>query len=326
MRQNSAVQNTGALLIIAAFAFALITGANDGASLIALNLESRAMRPLTALLILTAAVAIGPMILGTAVASTLAVGLTRFSATGGSDALLLALIVTVGVMAIWARLGLPSSVTQALTGSIIGIGVGRGLPVDISTVARVLIILAIAPIIAGLLGMAAALILERTRPATTMRRHLSRLQGASFVAQCAGYAANDAQKMVAVAAVAFGLIGSGQVETAPGVQLLIAVAFFVGTCIGVDGLGSRITKLLPAHSLQPVSAGFASASVVIASALAGSPVSMAQAQTSALVGSETVLESYRRVRWGQVERILSVWFTTLPSAIVAAVFVGLITR
>jgi PiT family inorganic phosphate transporter len=324
--QNKGVQNTGALLIIAAFAFALITGANDGASLIALNLGSRAMRPLTALLILTGAVAFGPLILGTAVASTLAIGLTRFSASGGSDALLLALIVTVAVMAAWSRLGLPSSVTQALTGAIIGIGIGRGLPVDGAAVIRVLVILALAPIAAGLLGMVAALLLERTRPAHNMRRHLGRLQAVSFGAQCAGYAANDAQKMVAVAAIAFGLIRANGVEAILPVQLLIAGAFFVGTCIGVAGLGGRITKLLPAHPLQPVSAGFASASVVIGSALAGSPVSMAQAQTSALVGSETVLESYRRVRWEQAGRILSVWFTTLPTAIAAAALVGLATR
>ena len=47
------------------------------------------------------------------------------------------------------------------------------------------------------------------------------------------------------------------------------------------------------------SAGFAAAPVVFISALAGAPVSMAQAQTSALVGAETVIAGYRRVRWEQ---------------------------
>ena len=315
------------LLILAAITFAGITGANDGASLIALNLSSKSFPPLVGLVALTVAIVLGPFILGTAVATTLAVGLTKFSASsGGESALLAALGVTVAVMLFFTRLHLPSSVTQALTGSIIGIGLGLGLPVDGNTVARVILILIAAPLAAGLVGTLTAALFERLRTSGSMRHRLGRLQAYSFGAQCVAYAANDSQKMIAVCAIAFGLASHGHVDTTLPMQLLIGGAFFVGTCVGVAGLGGRLAKLLPAHPLHGISAGFASAPVVFISALAGSPVSMAQAQTSALVGAEVVINNYRRVRWQQASKIILVWFTTLPTAVVLAAVVGWLMR
>jgi len=314
------------LLILAAIGFAGITGANDGASLIALNLGAKSFPPLAGLAALTAAIIVGPFVLGTAVATTLAVGLTKFSAGGGSSALLAALAVTVVVMLFFARLHLPSSVTGALTGSIIGIGLGLGLPVDGGAAARVIIILIAAPVIAGFVGTLTAALVEKSRPSGSMRHRLGRLQVLSFGAQCVAYAANDSQKMIAVGAIAFGTVAAGRVGTTIALQFLLGAAFFAGTCAGVAGLGGRLAKLLPAHPLHGISAGFAAAPVVFISALAGAPVSMAQAQTSALVGAETVIAGYRRVRWEQAARIILVWFTTLPAAIALAAAAGLFMR
>lgn len=313
-------------LLVAALLFSVITGANDGASLIALNLSSKALRPLTALAVLVGAVIVGPFVLGTAVATTLAVGLTQFGVSGGRDALLGAVLVSVGVIYALSRLGLPSSVTHALTGAIIGIGIGRGLPVDAGAAVRVIVVLVAAPLAAGGLSTAIASGLSRTRPRSSMRRHLRELHAASFGAQCLAYAANDAQKMIAVFAVAAGLVETGGVVLNPPVQLVIGAGFFAGTLIGVVGLGSRVNRLLPVRPLNAITAGFASASAVLVSALIGSPVSMSQATASGLIGSEIVLVTYRRVRWEQAARILLVWFTTLPAALVIALVLGRITK
>jgi len=53
-------------LLSAAFLFAFITGANDGASLISLNLNLRVFKPMIASLILVAAIIFIPALLGTA--------------------------------------------------------------------------------------------------------------------------------------------------------------------------------------------------------------------------------------------------------------------
>jgi PiT family inorganic phosphate transporter len=312
-------------LIIAAALFAVITGANDGASLIATNLSSKAMRPLVALGMLVVAVVIGPFLLGTAVATTLARGLVGFDASGGEEALLLAVAIAIGVMIVLARLRLPSSVTQALTGAIIGIGIGRDLPVDAGVVGKVLLVLIVAPVAAGGLGVLFAALLERLRPRAEVRGHLMRLHAASFLCQCAAYAGNDSQKMMAIFAVAAGTV-STKVEAVAPVQVAIGLLFFVGTLMGVSGLGNRVGKLLPIRPLNAISAGFGSSVAVLGSALLGSPVSMAQSSASALVGSETHLVTYRRVRWEQAIRILSTWVTTLPTALGLAAIVGFVTR
>lgn len=311
--------------IFAAGLFAVVTGANDGASLIATNLSSKAMRPLVALGVLVVAVMIGPFILGTAVATTLARGLVGFNASGGQEALVLAVVVAIGVMIVLARLGLPSSVTQALTGAIIGIGIGRNLPVDGGVVGKVLLVLILAPVVAGGLGLVFAALLERLRPRADMRGHLRRLHAASFLCQCVAYAGNDSQKMMAIFAVAFGAVSTTVQVVAP-VQVAIGILFCLGTLMGVSGLGNRVGRLLPIRPLNAISAGFGSSVAVFGSALLGSPVSMAQSSAAALVGSETHLATYRRVRLEQAIRILSTWVTTLPTSLGLAAIVGFVTR
>jgi len=305
--------------------FCVINGVNDGATLIALNLSSKALRPLSALAVLAAAVVVGPFVLGTAVATTLAVGLTRFDTADGADALLFAVVVTIVVIYAASRLGLPTSVTVALTGSIIGIGIGRDLPVDAGVAIRVAAIGVATPLAAGGLGTVIAAALSRARTRWSVRRELRWLHAGSFGVQCLAYAANDAQKMTALFAVATGAIGVGGVVADVSIQVLIGIAFFAGTLLGVVGLGGRINKLLPVRALNSISAGFASSAAVLVAASAGSPVSIGQASASALVGSQVVLVTYRRVRWEQAARIVVAWFATLPAALVLAIVVGRLT-
>ncbi|MFI5262571.1 MAG: inorganic phosphate transporter [Candidatus Limnocylindrales bacterium] len=312
-------------LLLAAMCFAVITGANDGASLIALNLDGKALAPLTALALLVFAVVVGPFLLGTAVATTYARGLVAFGGEGGSSALLCAVIAAIGVVFVMSRLELPTSVTQALTGAIVGAGIGRDLPVDWSTVARVLIILVVAPIVSGGLAYGIALLLAHAPPRSGLATHLRPVHAVSFLLQCTAYAANDAQKMTAIMAVALGMVTT-QVVPVIGAQALIGLLFLGGSLFGVRGLASRLgLRLMPVRPLNAITAGFASATAVLASASVGAPVSMAQANAAGLVGSELVLEGYRRVRWAQAARIGLAWITTLPAAVVAAAVLGAAT-
>jgi PiT family inorganic phosphate transporter len=314
-------------LLAAAVLFAAVCGANDGASLLGANLSSKAIRPLAAVALVALAIVVGPFLLGTAVATTLAVRLVSFGAgPAGSGALLLAVCCAMGLMAVLGRLGIPSSVTQALTGAIIGIGIGRGLPVDASAVGRVAIVLVAAPIAAGIASAAVASVIGRTRPRATLPRHLRRLHMLSFTAQLAAYAANDAGKMTALMAVAAGTVTAAGVTTTLPAQALIALAFAAGTLAGAARLGGRLGKLLRISPVHAISAGFAASGAVLASAAMGFPVSMAQANASALVGAQAAIGSWRSIRVEQALRILFTWATTLPAAAAVAAIAGFMTR
>ncbi|HEX9044673.1 MAG TPA: inorganic phosphate transporter, partial [Candidatus Limnocylindrales bacterium] len=88
----------------------------------------------------------------------------------------------------------------------------------------------------------------------------------------------------------------------------------------------RIGRLLPITPMAAVGAGYGSAVAVFGSAAIGAPVSMSQSTASALVGAESVVGSYRRVRWQEAMRIVSTWLTTFPTALALAALLGLATR
>jgi len=315
-------------LVLGAILFAFITGANDGASLLATNLESKAFGPARGLIILTVFVILGPFLLGTAVATTLAHGLVNFGGQAGAGPLLLAVLVAVGVIFFLGRRGLPSSVTQALTGAIVGAGLGLGYPVDWWTVGRVVLILFVTPVVAG--GLSALLIrlINEAGPHGDIAGHLRRLNAGSFLLSAVAYAANDAQKMVAVFAVALGsLAANGSVIATIPAALIIGALWAAGTIFGLGRLGHQLgDKLLPVRGAAPIAAGFGAATAVIGSALLGSPVSMAQANTTGLVAATVTMSGWRTVRLDQVLRIAGTWILTLPAALILAAVAGLVSR
>ena len=86
------------LLAAAAVVFALVTGANDGATLVAINLPNPAIRPTTAIVILAVAVVVIPLIAGARVAETLAHGLVSFEGAGGEGRFLGAVAAALAVV------------------------------------------------------------------------------------------------------------------------------------------------------------------------------------------------------------------------------------
>ncbi len=310
-------------LFLLSLAFAFIVGSNDGAALIAANLTGKAVRPLPGVAMLALAIVIVPLVLGTSVADTIAHGLVSFNAVDGRRALAVAVSVTIGLVYVSTRLGLPTSVTQALTGAMIGAGLGAGLAVDLGTFGRVLLGLALVPLVAGVAAVVVTRALVRLRVRGGLRNHLRYLHAASYLLSVIAYAANDGQKMMAVLAIAL--------SVAPGAlgvpQLLgLAVMFAAGTAFGVRRLAARFGRLLSNRPLNTIVAGYAAGLAVLGSAFAGAPVSMSHATTAGLIGSATVLETYRRVRWEQAMRISATWLTTLPAATVVAALIAATIR
>ena len=304
----------GVALALAALAFAVVSGANDGSTLIALSLPNVALHPLAAIGLLAAAVVLVPLLAGARVAETVARGLVSFEGSDGRLLFLSAVIVALAVTGTLSRRGLPTSLTLALVGAVVGTGLGRGLGVAWGTVGSVIVIGLAAPLVSGCLGLLIARAFAWLPAGHQAWGGLRMLGAFAFVLQAAAYATNDGQKMIAIFAIALGLGPTGHVVVALWSQVLLGLAFTLGAIWGIDRVANRLGRgVLRVRVVHSVASEFAAAGAVLGSAWLGAPVSTTQAATAAVVGAG-VSETRWRVRWGQAARIGAAWVLTLPSA------------
>jgi inorganic phosphate transporter, PiT family len=306
--------------IAAVVVFCLVTGANDGAALTAMSARIVPGSLGIALLWLTAAVIVAPLVT-VRVAVTLAERLVGFEAGAGAVEVLVAVGVSVGVVGLLAARGEPTSLTLALVGALGGAGLGAGLAVDWGWLVGVLLVAAIAPLFAALLaslGTRAALQVPAQRP-IRVRLRLGHRVG--FALQAIAFATNDAQKMLAVAAIALpGIVGL----EAPSVLALSAIGalFLIGAVAGLRRVGRTLSdSVLPLRPPAAVAAELSSGAAVLVSSAVGAPVSMTQSITGGLLGS-SVRTGYRRVRWGVALRVVRAWVVTLPAAFLGAALIA----
>jgi inorganic phosphate transporter, PiT family len=300
-------------VVAAAAAFAVLNGVNDGGTLVAMGLKMPSVKLGTGLLLLAGSVVAVPLLLGTAVAVTLADRLVSFEGETGRVAILVAVLSAMGVVAWLAHRSLPTSLTLALVGGLTGAGLGSGLPIAWGWLAFVLAMAAIAPALGAALGYALSrMALRMSRPGGAS----AAVQGAhrfAFAGQCVAYGANDGQKMLAV----FMIATATQTSRPPVLTILaIGLLFLLGSMLGVRRFsGTLATGILPARPINTVAAEMSSAMAVLASAGAGAPVSMTQAVAGGLVGSG-ISDGYRRIRWRTASQIAVAWALTLPMAVV----------
>lgn len=302
------------MFISLAAAFAVVNGANDGGAMVASQLRVPGLRPLAAILVLTASLVAVPLVLGTGVADTLTSGLVEASRAAQPQVVATGATAAIVVVAVLTRLGLPTSLTLGMVGGIVGAGLGRGLPVITSGVVRVVLIGLAAPVVGGLLAQRLV-----TVSAMALRRRGARgfvvLAVAATVAQAVAYAANDGQKMFAVVAVS--AVGITPPVVA-GVALLFTVGAVAGLRAAAGTLGGGVVRGGPQ---EEVTAQLGAAVAVLSSAALGVPVSMTQAVAGGLVGTG-MLRGLRQVRWRVAGQLGIAWVLTLPAAaVVGAVIV-----
>jgi PiT family inorganic phosphate transporter len=307
----------GALLFASAGGFALASGANDGATLVAMGTRTRTVRPAVGIAILVALVAVGPLLVGTAVATTLAHRLVSFGGEGGRMALLAAVVTALLVVFVLTRRGTPTSLTLALTGGIVGAGLGAGLPVQWPTVAMVLVLGVVAPLLSIPAGWVVYEVMRGPLGRLIARHFISETQYLGYLLQCLAYSANDAQKMIAIVAIG----GAAQLDpvaaTVPG-QLAIAALFGVGILLTVRVIASRVGEgVMYIRTPHFIATSIGSSCVVLATAALGVPVSSTQAATGAAVGSGVATSPFS-LRWKEVSRIGLAWLITLPFSIALA--------
>lgn len=300
------------MLTALALVFAVINGVNDGGAMIAASLKAPGLRIITAVVVLGVALVVTPLVLGTAVASTLATGLVEAPEDARAGLLAAGTIAAIGVVAVLSTRGLPTSLTLAVVGGIIGAGLGGGLDVVWDMVARVIAIGLAAPAVGALAGAALAhwpLWLSGGRGQV---RRLGPAHVAGFTVKSIAYAANDGQKMFALLGAA---AAAGAADDPTPLQLMaIAALFTLGTLVGLRPAARTLGGgMLRGSPRDEITAELSASGAVLVGAALGTPVSMIQAVSGALIGTG-VNRGYRQVRWHAAARLALAWVLTLPSS------------
>jgi PiT family inorganic phosphate transporter len=311
-----------ALIVLLSLAYAFINGRNDSPSIVAPAVSTHAFRPRQALLIAAAAQASGPLILGTAVATTVATRVVRAEVVT-PESIVAALLAALLWIILTSILGIPSSSSHALIGGLAGAALAVGGPdaLLLPGLGRVGLALLISPplgMLAGFLVVRLTLFLARdAKPA--LNNHLLRWQQVTMLALGVSQGASDAPKAMGVLTLGLAVLGlehGGRIP--PWVVATCLGSFCLGTSIGgwrqMKTLGARVYKLRP---LTGFGAQVAGSLVVFSAAVVGGPISTAQVMASAIVGAGAG-ERINRVRWLILREMLTAWILTIPASMALA--------
>jgi len=324
---------TLAIAIGLAFAFALTNGFHDASNAIATLVATRAATPAQAIALAAVFNMLGPILVGSAVAVTIA-GIVQVPAAQTVAVIGAGLIgATSWNLLTWWR-GLPSSSGQALVGGLVGAALVEGgtgavnwggfdgwRPVG---VIGTLVALAISPVIGGVAAFVVLRLLKRglRRASSRLRAPVNRSQWAGAAALAFSHGSNDAQK--AVGLIAALLLASGETRTLA-VPLWATVgsaaALTLGTALGgwkiVKTIGQRIYRIRP---LDGFSSQASSSAVILGASFLGAPISTTHVVASSIIGIGVGRRRWHHVRWAIVRDMGVAWVTTIPAtAVIAAV-------
>jgi PiT family inorganic phosphate transporter len=319
--------------VMLALAFALTNGFNDASNAIATLVATRAAKPLHAITLAAVFNMLGPLLVGSAVANTIAkivdVPASEMVAVVGSGLL----AATTWNLTTWWR-GLPSSSGHALVGGLVGAALVEG-GVDAVNwggfdgwhpvgVAGTLVALAVSPVIGGVAAFVVVRGLQRSlrRATTRFRAPVKAGQWVGSAALAFSHGSNDAQKAVGVIAAL--LLASGQTDSLSAplwATVAPAAMLTLGTALGgwriVRTIGQRIYRIRP---LDGLTSQVSSSAVILGASFLGAPVSTSHVVASSIAGIGVGRRRWRHVRWMIVRDMGIVWVTTIPAtAALAAV-------
>ena len=318
------------LLIVLALIFDFLNGVHDSSNIVATMIASRALTARQALAITAIAEFVGPFLFGVAVATTIGHEVLVASEVKLSVTLAAVIAAILWNIITW-RLSIPSSSSHALVGGLIGAAVvesGWGV-VKLAGLGKVVLALAISPplgLAAGYLMMKLVLFLARDS-SPKINGLFRRGQIVTALALALSHGTNDAQKTMGI--ITLGLVSAGVQPTFHVPLWVIAVcagAIALGTAMGswrlIHTLGSKFFQVRPVHGFTTQ---VASASVILAAAILGGPVSTTQVVSSAIMGVGSA-ERLSQVRWATGGQIAIAWLTTIPFAAILAAILAVILR
>ena len=310
------------VVLVLAVVFDYINGFHDTANAIATSVATRALRPQHALLMAAAFNFIGAFA-GTAVAKTIGAGLVQETTTSQA-VVMAALLGAIAWNLLTWRLGIPSSSSHALIGSLLGatiLAAGTGAVKWDGVVSKVLVPLVSSPILGFIIAfwlMIALYWIFRRARRRPMTRGFRRLQVLSAGYMAFAHGSNDAQKTMGIVTLA--LFSAGVIPTVDvpvWVIVVAASAISLGTAVGgwriMRTMGRKVVELEPIHGFA---AETTAATVLLVTAHLGMPVSTTHVISSAIMGVGSS-KGPRGVRWGVARTILIAWVVTIPATAVA---------
>jgi PiT family inorganic phosphate transporter len=311
------------IIIAIALIFDFMNGFHDSSNIVATMISSRAMSPRGALGICAMAEFAGPFLFGVAVATTIGKEVADPAAISST-----VIIAALSSAIIWNLVtwyfGWPSSTSHALIGGLVGaVGVAEGLStIQFRGLEKVLLALFLSPVLGLVIGfLMLKLIYFLARGAGPgINAVFKRLQLVTSLALALSHGTNDAQKTMGVIAMAMVTTGySSRFQVPWWVIALSAGAISLGTILGgwrlIRTLGGKFFKIRPVHAFG---SQLTSATIILAAAFLGGPVSTTQVVSSAIMGAGSA-DRVSKVRWAVARDIAVAWLLTIPvSALMAA--------
>lgn len=296
------------------------SGFTDAANAISTVVGSRVLKPHQAVAVATLGNFCG-VFFGEAVARTFSQGIVPETIV--NPGFVVAVIVGGFSFDIFTYIkGLPISETQVLVGGLMGAGIAavglEGVKVA-STLQRVLVPMALAPVVAFFVAIGLLTVIvrvgRRLSPERANRGFGKAQIGSSFLFSVS-HGANDAMKSAGImAALLFTTAGATGTPDVPIWLRILAVSTLAGgTLLGgwriVRTMGFRLTHLKP---YQGFVAETGAAIVVLGSSQLGFPLSTTQTVTGSIMGVGAA-KGYSAVRWRVVRQIVAAWLLTIPAA------------
>ena len=307
-------------VVLTALIFDFTNGFHDTANAMATSIATGALRPRVAVLLAGVLNLIGAF-LSVQGALTISGGLV-------DEARITPQVIFGGLVGaiLWNLLtwlfGMPSSSSHALFGGLIGATwavAGSGAINSSTVVGKVLLPLALSPIVAGLIALVATRlayrITARAEERTVTRGfRAAQVVSASMVALAHG--TNDAQKSMGVITLTFIAVGLLPLGSAPPLWVIVAcgLAIALGTATGgwriIRTLGQRISEI---ESRQGFVAETASTAIILSSAQLGFALSTTQVTSGSVLGTAAGRRA-GAVHWGVAAEMVVAWLLTLPAA------------
>ncbi|TRZ35913.1 inorganic phosphate transporter [Niallia circulans] len=313
------------LIVFFALAFDFINGFHDTANAIATSVSTKALKPRHAIILAAIMNFVGAMTF-TGVAKTITKDIVDpFTLANGSTVILAALIAAIFWNLLTWYLGIPSSSSHAIIGSIAGAAIASSgfEALNYSGFMKIIQALIISPIIAFVIGYIVYTLFKiffKDLNLTKTNRRFRYFQIFTAALQSYTHGTNDAQKAMGIITMA--LIANGYLTTSDiphWVQFACAAAMGLGTSVGgwriIKTVGGNIMKIRPVNG---VAADITGAMIIFGATYIHLPVSTTHVISSSILG---VGASHRLkgVKWGTAQRMLITWVITLPiSATVAA--------
>jgi inorganic phosphate transporter, PiT family len=315
-------------VIVLALLFDFTNGWHDTANAIATVVGTRTLSPGKAI-VMAALLNLAGAFFSTEVAKT--IGKDIVNPHGVTQIVLIAALLAVIIWNIvTVLLGLPTSSSHALLGSLVGAALAfKGTSIlQIHGILMILLGLLISPLLGGLISYLLMKFIRNVFSNTSrakVKRIFRPLQIVSSGFMAFSHGTADAQKAMGIITLARVTAGyQTEMVVPPWVVITAGVAMALGTAMGgrkiIHTIGSRLSRLEPP---QGFAAETGAALLLTTIAKIGVPVSTTHTITGSIVGVG-VAERIRSVRWDVATKIIYAWILTLPGTAVMGFILYLI--